>query len=81
MINENEIRELVAGILEMDTGEIPAEASFAKDLGTDSLRGLEILASLEKKYKIIIPPERIGELGNLKGVIAVTKEIYGETYK
>lgn len=81
MINENEIKELVAEILEMDASAIPEGASFVKDLGMDSLRALEILASLEKKYKIVIPPDRLGDFGNLKGVLEVTKEIYGDTYK
>ncbi|MCX7920491.1 MAG: acyl carrier protein [Clostridia bacterium] len=76
MVNENEVKELVAEILEMDVSEIPEEAAFVSDLGMDSLRALEILASLEKKYKMQIPPERLKDMSNMKSVIAVTKEIY-----
>lgn len=78
MVSESEVKSLVAEILEVDPNDIPDEASFINDLGMDSLRALEILASLEKKFRIQIPPERLREMGSMKSVIAVTKEIYGE---
>lgn len=81
MLVESEIRELVAEILEMESDQVPEDASFVNDMGMDSLRALEILASLEKKYSIQIPPERLRDMGSLKNVIRVTKEIYEETYK
>ena len=81
MLVENDIRDMVAEILEMNVSEIPEEASFVQDLGMDSLRALEILATLEKKYKIQIPPERLADMGTLNGVITVATEIYEDTYK
>ncbi len=79
MVIENDIKEMVAEILEMSVEDIPEEASFIKDLGMDSLRALEILASLEQKYKIQIPPERLRDMSSMKDVIAVTKEICEES--
>ena len=76
MIVENDIRTIVAEVLEMNGEDIPEDASFIEDLGMDSLRALEILAKLEQKYKIQIPPERLPDMGSLKDCIAVTKEIY-----
>lgn len=77
MVNEAEVKAVVAEILEKDVSEIPDEASFVTDLGMDSLRALEILAMLEKKYKIRIPPEKLREMANMKAVIRVVNEYYG----
>jgi len=71
---ENEIKELIAGILEIDKGAITPQARFVEDLGMDSMMALEILASIEKKYKIQIPEEQLAKLNNLKDAIELTKK-------
>lgn len=75
MVNENEIKDMLSEILETDVNAISEDALFVEDLGMDSLRVLEILAELEKKYSIQIPPERLTELKDVRGTIAVAKEI------
>jgi acyl carrier protein len=76
ILDENEIREIVAEILETDINDIPDDADFIKDMGMDSLRALEILASLEKKFKITIPQEKLKDMNNMSNVIRITKEFY-----
>ena len=44
-----DIRQLVAEILESEPSEIAESANFVKDLGMDSMMALEILAGIEKK--------------------------------
>lgn len=70
-----EIKEMVIGILEVEPEEIDMETDFIEDLGVDSLRSLEILAVLEKKYKIKIPEESLQRMTNLKQVIEVVEEV------
>lgn len=77
MVNEQEVKTLVAEILEIEADQIPDDASFVTDLGMDSLRALEILAMLERKYKIRIPPERLREMVDMQAVINVVNEYYG----
>jgi acyl carrier protein len=77
MFNESEVKALVAEILEKEVTEIPDDASFVTDLGMDSLRALEILAMLEKRYKIRIPSEKLRQMVNMKGVLAVLNEYTG----
>jgi acyl carrier protein len=48
---KEELRALVAEISEVDT--IPDDASF-KELGIDSMMGVEIVAAVERKYHIKI---------------------------
>jgi len=71
---EEEIKALVAEIIEKDPQEIDPHANFYKDLGVDSMMALEILAAIEKKYKISIPEEKLANLITLDDTIAVAKE-------
>ena len=75
---EEEIRALVAEILEKSPSDIDPNANFFKDLGADSMMALEILASIERKYRISIPEERLANLATLNDTIAVAKEFIGK---
>jgi len=70
---ENEIKEIIAQILEADPAKITLEARFVEDLGMDSMMALEIVAAIEKKYKITIPEEELMKLASLGNVIEITK--------
>ena len=72
---ENDIRNLVAEILETEPGAIKDTASFVKDLGMDSMMAFEILASIEKKYRIVIPEDKLPKFTDLKTTISIVKEI------
>jgi acyl carrier protein len=74
LILEKELREIIAKITEIDPAEIKLEARFVEDLGMDSMMALEILAAMEKRYKIQVPEEKMGKLTNLKETIKLTKE-------
>ena len=72
---EKEIRELVAEILEIDEEEITPNARFVEELGMDSMMALEILASVEKKYKIRIPEEYLTKVTSLSSMIEIAKKL------
>ncbi|MFH0764470.1 MAG: acyl carrier protein [Candidatus Omnitrophota bacterium] len=74
LILEKELRDIIARIVEIDPEKITLEANFVEDLGMDSMMALEILAAMEKKYKIQVPEEKLGKLKNLKETINLTKE-------
>lgn len=75
---EKEIRSIVADILEMDPDKIRPEAKFVDDLGMDSMMALEILASIEKKYKLKIPEEYLGKISALSQVVNMVKRMIEE---
>jgi acyl carrier protein len=72
---ENDIRELVAEILETEPTEISSDANFVKDLGMDSMMALEVLASIEKKYRIAIPEEALPKFVSLNATVDIVKDI------
>ncbi len=75
---ENELKTLIAGIVEMDEAKITPEANFVEDLGMDSMMALEILASVEKKYSLRIPEENLAKISNLKQVTGLVTEFMGK---
>lgn len=72
---ENDIRQLVAEVLEVDPNEIENHANFVKDLGMDSMMALEILAGIEKKYRIVIPEDMLPKFTSLNETIAIVKKL------
>lgn len=75
---EKEIRAIVAEILEIDENNINPDAKFVEELGMDSMMALEILASVEKKYKIKIPEEYLTKITTLNSIVEITKKITGK---
>jgi acyl carrier protein len=71
---DREIKELVTPIIGKEATELDETASFANDLGVDSLMILEILAAIENKYNIEISPDRLSEMQTLQGVVAVARD-------
>ena len=72
---EKDIRGLVAEVLETEPDTIDGNASFVKDLGMDSMMALEILAGIEKKYRIVIPEDNLPKFTNLNKTIEIVKGI------
>jgi len=71
---EQELRTLIAEIVEIEEDKVTLDASFVEDLGMDSMMALEILAAIEKKYKIQIPEQKLGQIQNLKQTLELAKE-------
>ena len=71
---EKEIRSLIADIVELPEDKITPDALFVEDLGMDSMMALEILASLEKKYKIQVPEQYLTKFTNLRETVKIIKE-------
>ncbi|KUJ65277.1 polyketide-8 synthase acyl carrier protein [Streptomyces albus subsp. albus] len=71
------IKEIVCEILELEEDEVTDESLFREDHGADSLRAIEILASLEKEFKVTIDQAELSRMVNLKGVYEVLSESAG----
>jgi acyl carrier protein len=70
---EAEIRGLIAEIIEVPPEQILGTSSFADDLGVDSLMALEIVASIEKKYRVQIPEAKLQQVKTLNDTIALAR--------
>ena len=70
---KEDIREIVAEIIEVDPEEIGNDTNLVTDLGTDSMMALEILATIEKKYKLIIPEKELPNMITLLQILDIMK--------
>ncbi|MET8572119.1 acyl carrier protein [Streptomyces sp. NPDC004783] len=68
------IKEIVCDVLELEEDEVTDSSLFKEDHGADSLRAIEILAGLEKEFKVTIEQSELERMVNLDGVYAVVGE-------
>jgi acyl carrier protein len=59
---KEELRSLISEIAEVDT--IPDDTHF-KDLGIDSMMGVEIVAAIERQYKVKFEDSELSEVSTL----------------
>lgn len=80
---DKEVTSIVAEVTELEESEIweKRDADFFKELEIDSLLALEILALIEKKYKIQIPEEKLVDITSLNATIEMTKSVMEESTK
>ena len=62
---KEKLRAIVAEVSEID--DIPDGTSFA-DLGIDSMMAIEIVAEVERQYKVSVPEEELKTLTNFQSV-------------
>lgn len=71
---EKEIAEIVSRVIKVPADKIDPNADLFKDLGVDSLLGVEIFASLDKRFNIDIPENKLEKIRTLNDMIAIAKE-------
>jgi len=64
------LRAIVAEVAEID--EVPDDALF-KDLGIDSMMAIEIVAEVERTYKIKVPENELEQVRDLNSVVGLVE--------
>ena len=72
---KKEIKKMVSEITEIPEKDFKEDAKFVEDLGIDSMMALEVVASLEKKYKITIPEDDIPTVRSLGNVYVLLEKL------
>lgn len=71
---DEELKQLVADIIEVPAEKLTPDADFFKDLAVDSLKAIEIVAAFEKKFRIVIPEQDIPKITTLRQIAEYTKK-------
>jgi acyl carrier protein len=71
---KEKLRAIIAEVSEVD--EIPDETPF-KDLGIDSMMAIEIVAEIERTYKMSVPEDDLKKLTNFMAVYTLVKDKLG----
>lgn len=68
---KEQLRAIIAEVSEVD--EIPDSTPF-KELGIDSMMAIEIVAEIERTYKLSVPEDELQRITNLDAVYTLVKE-------
>jgi acyl carrier protein len=71
LVSVEEVRGLLAEVMDIEPKEITEEAHFANDLGVDSLMAMEVVVVLEKRFDVTITDEEMQSLSCLKNVMTL----------
>jgi acyl carrier protein len=66
--------KIIVDKLGVEVSEVTPEASFANDLGADSLDTVELIMEFEKEFKISIPDEQAEKIANVQDAITYITE-------
>jgi len=72
---EKEIISIISDISEVDKEEINLDSNLAKNLGINSIKAIEIVVAVEKKYKVSIRDEDVPKVTTVKQIVELTKEL------
>ncbi|NJL87087.1 MAG: acyl carrier protein [Leptolyngbyaceae cyanobacterium SM1_1_3] len=68
------VQKIVAEQLGVEESEVKPEASFANDLGADSLDTVELVMALEEEFDVEIPDEAAENIGTVQAAVDFIKE-------
>jgi acyl carrier protein len=63
------VKKIVVDQLEVEEKQVKPEASFADDLGADSLDVVELVMALEEEFEIEIPDEAAEKISTVQAAV------------
>jgi acyl carrier protein len=70
----DKVQKIVSDQLGVDESEVKPEASFANDLGADSLDTVELVMALEEEFGIEIPDEAAESIATVQDAVNFIQE-------
>ena len=71
---EAKVKAIIVDKLSVDEADVKNEASFANDLGADSLDTVEFIMEFEKQFGITIPDDKAEKIATVGDAIAYIEE-------
>jgi acyl carrier protein len=65
----DKVQKIVADQLSVEPEKVKPEASFANDLGADSLDTVELVMALEEEFDIEIPDEAAEQIATVQSAV------------
>jgi len=68
------VKDIIVDKLGVDASEVTPEASFANDLGADSLDTVELIMEFEKEFGLSIPDDQAETISTVGDAIAYIEQ-------
>jgi len=75
---EEKVRKIICEQLDVDEKDVTSEASFADDLGADSLDQVELIMAMEEEFDVSISDEDAEKIATVQNAIDYLKKALGE---
>jgi acyl carrier protein len=75
---EDKVKAIICEQLDVAEADVVPEASFADDLGSDSLDLVELIMAMEEKFDISIPDEDAEKIVTVQNAIDYIKNAMGD---
>lgn len=75
--SSQDVRTLIGEVMSIPAAELADDVDFIDHYGLDSLGVIELLAALERKYRLVLPDEKVERLRTVRGVMDVLTEALG----
>ena len=72
---QSQIRDLIAGIIDVPPAEIKPDRQLVSDLGADPMNALDIIGCLERQYGIVIDVGEFQQLATLGGATRLVETL------
>ena len=72
---EDKIIELIARVLNVPKDDVTLETEIGELDEWDSLRNVQIIAQLEKEFKVKITPDMIMDLEDVSDIVGLIREL------
>ncbi len=72
---EKEILSIISEISGVDENQITPESRLSDDLDIDSIKAIEVVVALEKKYKISIRDEDIPQITTVRQIFDLSRKL------
>lgn len=72
------VSEIVVEELELEDGELTDKGHFIDDYDSDSLSLITVISRIEKELGVTIPKTELGDLVNLRLLVAAVEQHAGE---
>ena len=70
---KEQLKSLVAEVIEVEENEFSDDTHLSEELGIDSMMYIEILARIEKAFKVKVPEEALPDMTSINQMYDVVK--------
>jgi acyl carrier protein len=71
---EQELAQVIAGVIGRESEELKPKVNFWKDLGVDSIKAIEITVAIERHFKVSVRDEQIPKILTFGDALNVVKQ-------